>query len=300
MPTASPNPALGVFAKFAIGPTSGSAATLPLDFNSETLGLRESFLDPQGLRGTRAHAAGRVRASGRIVTGDVVMDAPTAVEWSYVLQYILGGAPSGTSYPLAEALPVFGTDLLRGATLFRYTGCRVSRAVFRSGPGRPLSLTISVLGIDETQPGGAFPTLTLDNTTGYFVFPDSNGAVVVNGTTLDCMDFELTVDNVVQARAANSQTATVVYTTDRIVTWRTRHGWGDAETLYGLSQGGVAVSATFTNGTTSIAFSSPKVQYPRQSPDVTGRDEIYNELLGMARFGSAAGDELAVTLDSTP
>lgn len=300
MPVATPNPALGVNARLAIGPAAPT--TLALDFTSETLGCREAFLDPQGLRGTRAHAASRVRPSARLVTGDVNLGAPTALELASILPFITGGSASasggGFTFPATETLPAFFADILRGSTLFRYSGCRISRAEFSASAGTPLRVRLSILGVDETQPGGAFPSLTLANDS-FFIWPDSVGAVIINGTTIDCMSWSLIWDNVVQVRSVNSQTATVVYSTDRLISMSYSVPWGDAEALYGLAQGGVTVSVTFTNGTTSFSATAPKFQVPRASPDVASRDEIVNVLSGMCRYASAPGDECVLFLDAT-
>ncbi len=296
MPTMTPTPALGVNAKFAIG--AANPTDKPLDFESETLGARSSFLDPQGLRGTRSHAAARVRENSRLVTGDVVLPAPTAVELASILPYILGGTPSGTSYPLGETLSAFYAQLLRGASRFTYSGCRVSRATFSARKGSALQVALSILGVDETKDGTAFPSLTLDITTGYFAFEDL--VFTVNSDTLDIFDWSLTVDNFVQARMVNSVTATVVYTTDRVVSGRFVVPWGDDESLYALAVGGVVLSSVFTNGATSLSFTCPKFQVPRQSPDVAGRDEERNILEGVCRYSAAPNDELVTVLDSTP
>jgi hypothetical protein len=50
MPIMTPNPALGVNSRLALG--SSIPTTQMIDFLSETLGLRETFIDPQGMRGT--------------------------------------------------------------------------------------------------------------------------------------------------------------------------------------------------------------------------------------------------------
>jgi hypothetical protein len=292
----TPNPALGVAARFAIG--VANPTDKPLDFESETLSRRSSFLDPQGLRGTVAHAASRVRENSRIVSGNVVMQAPTAVELSYVLPYILGGTPSGTSYPLAETLTAFYAQLLRGASRFTYSGCRVNQATFSSRKGSALQLSLDVVGIDVTKDATAFPTLTLDNTTGYFQHEDL--VLTINGDTVDCFSWQMVFNNVVLMRQVNSVTPTAVYRTDRLVSATLDTPWGDDEALYNLAVGGVTLSSVFTNGTTSISFTCPKFQVPAKDPDVNGRDEMHNLLDGMCRFSATPGDECAVVLDSTP
>lgn len=301
MPIMTPNPALGVNSRLGIG--AAFPVTMSLDFLSETLGLRESFIDPQGMRGTRSHAANRVRASGRLVTGAVNL-APTALEWTYILPYATGGTPvvsgTGNNYPLAETLPAFVAQIQRGATLFDYTGLRVNTMDVTGTPGQIVGCNLNVLGVDETRPGGSYPGPALDTGTNYFIFPDSYQALTVNGDTIDCFSFNLRLDNAVQVRNVNSQTATVVYSIDRVVTWTLEVPWGDDEALYGLAQGGVAVSIVFTYGNLSLSFSSPKVLFPRESPDIPNRDEIHNRLVGTARYSVAPGDELTAFCDSTP
>jgi hypothetical protein len=297
MPVAPLDPALGFQAKLAIG--TALPTDKPLDFISENLGVVESFIDLQGMRGTRSHGSNRVRAAGRVVSGDVVM-APTALELSYLLPFIMGGTPAGNNYPLGEILSAFYAQLKRGDTLFSYDGCRVNRATFAARKGAAVQLALNVLGLDEATSGSAFPTLTLDASTQYFILEDAAGAVVVNGVTINCFELTVTVDNLVLMRMVNSQTPTVVYSTDRIVGWSLQVPWGDDETLYGLSQAGVPVSATFTNGTTSLSFTSPKVAFPRKSPDVEGRDEIRNTLDGIARYSAVPNDELVISLDHVP
>jgi hypothetical protein len=98
----------------------------------------------------------------------------------------------------------------------------------------------------------------------------------------------------------NSQTATVVYTTDRVVTWRFDVPWGDDETLYNLAETGVEAEVQLINGDTELTITSPKLQVPRRAPDIPGRDELHNIIEGVARYGSAPNDEISIFLDLTP
>jgi hypothetical protein len=301
VPDVTPTPALGDFSRFAIGATAPTDK--PIAYTSTTLGVEEEWVDPPRMRGSRSHAAGTARRGGRLVQGDVFLGGPTAVEWTYFLPYFLGGTPAasgtGFNYPLGEALAAFQADLLRGATLFRYTNCRGNQLVINSAPGQAVSARLGVLGVDETTPGGAFPSLTWD-TGAFFQHEDSVANVSVNGTSINCFGLTVTVNNFVRHRRVNSLTATVVYSIDREVTWQVDVPWGDAESLYALAEAGVAVSATFVNGNTSMIISSPKVQFPRRSPGVPDRDEIHNVLQGMARYSATAGDEILIFVDATP
>jgi hypothetical protein len=224
---------------------------------------------------------------------------PSAVEWSYLLPKILGGVPAGTSYPLAEQLPAYYTALLRGETMFIYSGCRANSATITATKGATVQLTLNSIAVDRTKaPGAAFPPLTLDNVTQPLILEDL--VVTINGNTIDCFEMTLSINNFVIPRQVNSQTATAVYRTDRVISWDVLVPWGDDETLIDLAVGGVAILATFTYGGTSLSFSSPKVCIPPRDPPVAGREEITNRIIGDAGFNATPGDELIVTLDSTP
>jgi hypothetical protein len=296
MPVMTPNPKPGYLAKLAFGATAG--VDQPVDFLNENMVLNANILDPAGLRGTVAHAASRKRHAGRLASGDILMQ-PSAVEWSYLLPKILGGVPAGTSYPLAEQLPAYYTALLRGETMFIYSGCRANSATITATKGATVQLTLNSIAVDRTKaPGAAFPPLTLDNVTQPLILEDL--VVTINGNTIDCFEMTLSINNFVIPRQVNSQTATAVYRTDRVISWDVLVPWGDDETLIDLAVGGVAILATFTYGGTSLSFSSPKVCIPPRDPPVAGREEITNRIIGDAGFNATPGDELIVTLDSTP
>ena len=291
--------ALGYQARVGIGDTIPT--TTALTIQNESLTLSEVLADLSGLRGTRAHQASRVRPASRSVGGTINM-APTPVEMVPVIKYTMGGTPSGTSYPFAEALSSFAVQIVRSDNVrFDYSGLKAAGLTFSSSPGQALQLALSVFGTTRaTGAAGGFPALTYDNTTNPFMHSDAAAAFVVNAVTIDVFDVTVTIDNAVQGRNVNSLTPTQVYSTDRNVTWAATVPYGDGEALLDLSSGGVAVSMTWTNGTVSLALSSPKVAFARQDPNVGGRDETRLVLAGQGRYSSTPGDELAVTLDSTP
>lgn len=281
-----------------LGMGASAPVTEAYEFLRESLALLEEFVDSQGLRGTRSHASEAVRQGARRVGGSVSMN-PTAAQLSHLLPRILGAAPSGNTYALAETVPSFVVAVDRVAKVFTYTGCKVRRATFHGSAGEPLKLTLDLLGIDETvSAAGAFPSLSLDTTTSFFMFHDL--VLSVDGTEYPALDFELLIDNVLDGdRLLNSATRVSLPEADRHVTFRTRLPYGDASAVYASGVEGVAVTATLTNGSTSLAFSLPAVQFPRVSPTVPGRGEILLPLIGTAR-SLVGDDELTATLDSTP
>jgi hypothetical protein len=300
VPVATPSPKAGVLNLFAIGDTIPT--TKRLDIQSERFNVNEQHRNLSGNRGTVAIAANRNRLVAQQTAGGWTI-WPTPVELGYFLPYCLGGTPVGTSYPLAETLPAFAVQKTEGDDRFDYAVNKAARLTVRGGPGNPLEFSVDTLGTTEAKTAGgaaAFPSLGLDTTTSPFIFPDSAGAITVNGTTLDVMDFSLVIDNALQQRRPNSITPTAIYRTVRIVTWSLTVGYGDAPTLYGLDPAGVPVSAVFTNGGTSLSMSSPKVCFPKNTPLTAGRDEVTLTLAGQAGYSSVPGDEAVFLLDLTP
>jgi hypothetical protein len=153
----------GYVSQLGIGTTS--TVDQRLDYLSESLACQEEFPDTGGLRGTRSHAVERVRAGIRRVAGTITLQ-PTAVELSYLLPWILGANASGTTYALADALQSRYVSVDRGAKVFLYDAVWVDSATFRATQGSPLSVTLNLVGSDETvNNAGTFPSLTLDTTT---------------------------------------------------------------------------------------------------------------------------------------
>jgi hypothetical protein len=292
-------PVQGYNALLGIGDTS--TVDQPLDFLSESLACVEEFKDRAGLRGTRAHNIEATRAGIRRVGGNLRLQ-PTAVEWASLLPWILGGTPSGTNYPLAETLPAKyvavnrsdGTD----GKVFVYSGVKVNRATIRGTQGEPLELDLDLVGVDETVGlANSFPALTLDTTTAPFMFHDL--VLSIAATEYQAKDVEIVIDHRLDGeRFFNSQTRTAIAAQDRMIGVNTQLPYGDAEAAYNTGIAGVAVVATFTNGTVSLAFTMSKVQFPRRSPTAPGRTEIMLPLQGIA-YKSGSTLELTTVLDST-
>lgn len=287
-----------------INTRTGIGSAIPTTVQLETLnvpgGLAEDLVDTSGLRGTRDTPANRTRQGTRAVQFPIELQ-PTPVEWAAIWPFVQGGVPAGTNYPYAEVLPNLAVQVTKGTKMFNYAEGKAARLTIRGTPGAPLAATLDYFGEDEAAAlASAFPALTLDTTTTPFMFSDSSAAIVVNGVTLDCLGLTIVVDNLVQARYPNSQVATEIYSTGRLVTWEFDLPYGDAEALYGLAATGVPVSATFTNGATSMALSSPKLIVPRNHPEGNGRDEIRLPIRGRAGYNATPGDSLVVTLDSSP
>jgi hypothetical protein len=237
---------------------------------------------------------------------------PGYTELTFLLQWILGGTPTGTTpktYPLGDSLQsrYVTIDRSDGANgkVFTYTGVYVDKATFRAQQGELLELTLDLVGTDETiANAGTFPNLTLS--TDYpFYFADLT--LTANGSTWTTKDIEIVINNHLdKERFFNSLTRTAILPQDREVTITFNPSFGEAAALYNTGVGGIAVDATFAAGGAgggaagvSLDFSFPKVVFPRVSPDVAGKTEEMLPMRGVAKK-SGSNLELSVLLDSTP
>jgi hypothetical protein len=285
---------VGVFNRLGWA-TSGTTASAEFEFlEGSTLGITESFIDVNALRGTRAHGSERVRRGNRRVDGTLVF-APTPLELVTLLPLILGGTQSGTSYPLAESLPSCTWLGVRDSTVYNYTGCVVETATFTASEGGPMTVSVTLVGKDEAA-AGSMGSAAIDVTTQPFTLMDA--AVSVGGSAREVSAFELTIQNVLEVKYRNSLTPTQIVATDRIITLSLPISLGDGSALYGSALAGVAASVTLTNGTVSLALAMTKVQAPKEPLPLGQRGILDFPWRGVARKdGSTA--ELTVTLDST-
>jgi hypothetical protein len=284
-----------------LGLASSGTATQRIDYMSENLVCDEEFLDTNGIRGTLTRAGERVRQGVRRIGGQLMLE-PNSLEWTYLLQWITGGTPSGSptvTYPLGNGLVTKDVTVDRVQKVFQYTSCAVDTFRLRGAEAQPLQVELGLVGVDETVANaGTFPALNIDVTTGPFVFMDL--ALVVNSTTVQAREVEITVENHIdRSRFFNSQTLTALNKLDRRVTLSTSLPYGDFSALYATGASGVAATATFTNGGAVLTVSIPRVALPRKSPHTPGRVEVMLPLVGNC-FGTGGGSELTITLNPGP
>lgn len=288
--------ALGVKSKLMIGATS--TVDIPLEYTGGGIKLQENFVDTGGIRGTVSHTSERVRRGTRMVTGNFTM-TPNAVELDSLLPWILGTAESADAFALSDVNLSRYVSIDRETKVFVYDGCVVSSATFSASEGGPLTLSLSLMGIDETVNNtGTQPTFTLNVASGPFMMSDCVASV--GGTGYAFQSFSLTIENMQEPKYFNSNTVSRFNKIDRTVTWALEFPYGDASAIYASAIAGVACVATFTNAAATglvLTFTSSKVQTPRESPNDGGREEIILPWVGVARReGSTL--ELTTTNDS--
>ncbi len=259
---------------------------------SESLQAKGEITDTDGLRGTRSHASERTAAGIYNVAGQLAYSLDPVL-LDLIAPRFMGGSKSTNTIPLADVLPTFDVLIDRVAERFVYAGCYVNKATIRGQQGsKAIDTVLDIMGKSESVSATAFPSITAPTAQPY-VF--SECVLTMQSATRNIMDFELTIDNVLKSRFANSQTATDISPTDRIITFKCTTPFTSAETdLYNQALAGAEVTLVITNGSLSATFDMAVVQFPRMSPVVAGRDEIPLQLEGIARM-SGSTKELIIT-----
>jgi hypothetical protein len=292
--------------RLAVAAADPAIAGERLNFDEANVVLVEDIFDGNGMRGTRSSSKENTRPGLRHVSGPIRLK-PTPVEWAVLLPWIYGGTPSGTSYPLADALGekyvMIGRDDGTSGKVYVYNGCKVDKATIRSTRGGAVTLDLEVVGKDETVSNagtaGSFPALTFDATAGPFMFFDASGAITVASTPREVESFELVIDNHLdRERFENNITLSQVNPMDRTITCSMSLPYGAAEAVYNSGSAGVATVATFTNASVSLALTMAALVFGRRSPTWQGKNEVMQSIQGRA-YMSSTTKELTTVLDST-
>jgi len=293
MPAAS----MGWASRLSMGATGTAVGsfTEAIEIVSENLKKTGTILDTNGIRGTRSHASERTAAGTYAIGGQITLH-PTPAVLDLLLPRILGANASGTTFALADTLPEFDVLVDRGAKRFVYGSCKIGKATFTGSAGQLIQLVLDIVGKTETVSATSFPSITAPTDSPY-VF--HQGALTLVSSARQFFDFEAVIDNVLATRFANSESATDISPTDRIVSLKaTTPFTSDEVDLYNQALLGSAGSLAFTNGGRSVTFTYGKLQFPDNSPVVAGKEEIPLTLDGIARMTSTTR-ELVVTNDST-
>lgn len=279
-------------------PHTFDIASEPFEFISESLRKSTEILGTNGIRGTRSHHVSRTRQGLNRVGGSIRMNVSPA-DLEIWLPRIMGSASVGV---LAETLPAFGVMIDRVAKVFTYSDCYVSRAAFTGSAGGLIEMALDIVGRSESVGNaGTFPVLTLGITADDDPYVFHDGTVSLAGGSEEVFDWELVVDNAMEARFVNAQNATAVNSNDRIVTFGCTVPYTtDEVALYDANTDGAIALVTLTNGNVSTAFSMAGWQPAPESPVVDQRNgEIRLRLSGQCRM-SGTTRELVVTNDAIP
>lgn len=318
------NPTISTFARLAL--KTLPSTSVRLDFRDFTPGVRGVKADANMNRGELDRAVNRTRTTA-VMCNPRYAGEPSALEWSYLLQWITGGTPTGTPlvvYPLGNAVPerkLYFDDANGKIHVMRNVSVR--RAVLStSNAERILSCDMDLMaaqlasdGTGATEPSyelnpasDPFPTVTLDDTTSPFCLPDASGftalgatttgTITVDGTVTTLSDFTITIDNTVPDRMFHSFYQTRNIKPDRIITCSFGYPEGEYPDLYTDAEDGVPVFVRMTNGAYIFEIEMPAVIFPREPMEFANRSEVVNRLNGIA-YKTSGSASLIVRLDST-
>jgi hypothetical protein len=280
-----------------LGTGAAAAVDEALEFTRDSMRCYEEIIDLSGISGSRSHKSEPNQVIRKYVNGEIAC-FPNPVELARLLPRILGAAAAGTTFSLAETLPEFYVSSDRTNFVHIWNNCRCGRATFSARDGGGLELVMFNVGKTETKnAAGTFPAISISDTTQSFILPQL--ALTLGGNAYQCDGITVTIDNALNVRFANSLTATEINPTDRMITISTRIPWGDSSALYVDGAANLAMLATFTNGATSLQMSFPAVKFPKSTPTVDDRGEMWINIEARA-LKTGSTPEAVFTLDSTP
>lgn len=293
--------AITTLGRLGFGATAAEdPVTRRIDFIDFDLGVEVELKDMNGTRGKYDRDDIRTRQN-RTIVAPRLRSQPTALEMSYYLPWILDGTASGTSYPLSD-----GATALRslefdpnGGNLWKLLNVAVDNATFRCAEGEPLDLSMELLGRTFSVTG-SFPAISLDVATQPFLMVDC--VATIGGSAVQFRELSLTIrKNLDRERFFNSPTLTAQNKLRRDILWTLSVPYGDNVGLFGTAAAaGVVVVATFTNGGTSLVFTSNAVRFRQKSPDSPFQRESMLPLEGEAYSSDGTTASLTTTLDDTP
>jgi hypothetical protein len=252
----------------------------------DTIGLDNEKFDGDGTTGTRSLWDINQRDGNDNVTGDIEFH-PTFNLFDALLPYMLGGAESSDTFPLADTLPAFDRVKDLGGKIVKHSGLVVSKSEITFGPGL-LKTMLNCVGKSEVATGLSWASAALgvdpvkDKP---FAFQDCT--VTINSGSRVIRQGSLVVDNGVEAQfGSGSVTAyEVVPQSSRIVTLSSRHPsrsaeWDDLYATTGVTgtDGNTAtIALVYTNGTNTATttFTLRKLRAPKKTPVFESKGEIF-------------------------
>lgn len=281
-------------AQLAIDSAALSGTSPGFEFVSCGLKRTDTFVQGEGIRGTRSRHSSRVRLAQKQIGGPIVMN-PTPTELDLLWPWILGGTTSSGVTAVAETLPTRNVGVLKVQRMFTYDGCVVSRAVLSGQAGQPVQLTLEVEGTDEVDAAaGSWPAITYP-TDNMFVFADLD--LTINSVAYYFGQFTLTIDNVVQAdRYLNNLTRDKLTPLDRVVTLELQLPYDTInKDLYALAIAGFDAELAMSDGTTTYTFAFANVKAPAVGPDIQSRASEIGFGLTLQSFFDGTDREIKVT-----
>lgn len=278
---------------------SGSASTREFEFLSCSMAPDHEHVQSAGMHGYRDYIAEGVVEGVKRCRGVLEIE-PRPDDLAFLLPYILGAAASGTTFALAETLPTLVLDVDKGPKICRYDLCKINTATFKSSAGRPLSLSLDIIGVAEDSTI-TFPSIAASLST-MQPYVHHQGVVTINSVVYNADELEMMIDNALLGdRFYQSQTLIGIPEGDRIVTVAfTSPFTSDENALFNLAVAGLGGTLAYTNGGCSFTSTFGKLQKPQKGPGIPAKvQEVTNRHAFQSRR-TGSTPSIAVVNDSTP
>lgn len=294
-------PAIVSLARLGVG--SADPVDKALNFSSFNPNVNVVLRDLNGMRGTYDKDANRT-VPERNMIGPSWAGEPTAAELLFMLEWVMGGTPTGTTtktFPQANAPKEWNIHYKPNAGLEWFLGgVAIDTWTMQAAQGEPLTASAEMVGKTYDASRSNMPTLSYDQTTRPFML---NGLVLTHGgSSVACRGFTWrVVKNIQRDRHLNSMNLTDLVSASRQYTLAVEVPSGDYAAKWddGLPKDGVSAVAAFTNaGGGVLTLTFPLLRYPGRSPDNSGA-ESFMTLDGEA-YRVGAGSPITVTLVQDP
>lgn len=187
----------------------GAKAYAPL---SESMARQQEVLNTRGMRGTRLHHVHSARLGPSMCSGTIVLPAINYEldDW-FPRLWSAAGTKSTNTWPFSESPDMFNMLIDRGSRaaggaadylISQFADCYCTRWSLSGSNRQPyVNLSMDVLAASETVnstwPSGA-PTIYDGNTAGEVPYTFADSVLVLDGVTVPCYSWELSVDHAVQ------------------------------------------------------------------------------------------------------
>lgn len=290
--------------RFAFGasPATFDSSSQRFEVVSSSIGKKGEVLDGMGLLGTRTRREDRTRAGIIRVDGSLVLE-PSIRMFDFFTPFVLGAAESTDTFNVADSLT--GFDMLHdpfntGANATKFAELYVNRASLRFATGM-LRWTHDCIGKTATA-GQTFASAALGSTAlldSPLTFYDSASGFNIQSGAIAIEEGELIIDNVLDAKFRNAQTAQSIRATDRIVSLITNIPLTPTTwTTYFGDKAAVDATIVLAFGAVSVTITLFNLKAPDEFPGAQGKGENPLILRSAAR-GDASDPDVRFVIDET-
>ena len=274
---------MGYATQLGLGPQHAtSLAIRQFEFQSCSLNKRQQLVRADGIRGQRSPSGDATQPGTYAVAGSLLL-LPRPDDLDFLLPYILGGAEAADQFDLAESLPELVATIDKQVYVETYRGLKVSRAIFRSAQGQPLSLELQLEGRtrDNLAAAGTFPTIA-GTLSAKLPYVHHQATWTFDNTPIPLNDLVLTIDNQLETNHYNnSQTRTNLPLGEPQITlaFNTPHDAIFHAKLREIPSAGMsAAQLQYNNGINSLTIDFGRLQKPETAVDIRGKQSLRPEV----------------------